>query len=98
MLYKGFSTHGYFGFIAHYDIHGYYDARISTPQQRTVPPRVAGHDTDRLTPITLAPESAPTMRLRARNRHLVGAASGAITLTRSPNPSMRSSKLWFPVG
>lgn len=33
-LYKGLSTHGYFGFIAHYDIHGFYDERLSTPQRR----------------------------------------------------------------
>ncbi len=33
-LYLGLSTHGYFGFIAHYDIHGFYDEQISTPARR----------------------------------------------------------------
>ena len=33
-LYLGLSTHGYFGFIAHYDIHGFYDEQLSTPQRR----------------------------------------------------------------
>lgn len=34
-LYLGLSTHGYFGFIAHYDIHGFYDEQMSTPERRT---------------------------------------------------------------
>ncbi|MBN9141576.1 MAG: hypothetical protein J0H23_12195 [Micrococcales bacterium] len=33
-LYLGLSTHGYFGFIAHYDIHGFYDEQLSTPARR----------------------------------------------------------------
>lgn len=33
-LYLGLSTHGYFGFIAHYDIHGFYDEQMSTPTRR----------------------------------------------------------------
>lgn len=33
-LYLGLSTHGYFGFIAHYDIHGFYDEQMSTPARR----------------------------------------------------------------
>ncbi|MBN9611837.1 MAG: hypothetical protein BGO15_09150 [Microbacterium sp. 71-23] len=33
-LYMGLSTHGYFGFIAHYDIHGFYDEQMSTPARR----------------------------------------------------------------
>ena len=31
----GLSTHGYFGFIAHYDIHGFYAEQMSTPERRT---------------------------------------------------------------
>lgn len=34
-LYLGLSTHGYFGFIAHYDIHGFYAEQLSTPARRT---------------------------------------------------------------
>lgn len=34
-LYQGVSNHGYFGFIAHYDIHGFYDEQLSTPDRRT---------------------------------------------------------------
>lgn len=34
-LYLGLSTHGYFGFIAHYDIHGFYAEQMSTPERRT---------------------------------------------------------------
>ncbi|MFC4244995.1 hypothetical protein ACFOYW_16625 [Gryllotalpicola reticulitermitis] len=33
-LYDGLSTHGYFGFIAHYDRHGFYTAQLSTPERR----------------------------------------------------------------
>lgn len=33
-LYLGLSTHGYFSFIAHYDIHGFYDEQLSTPERR----------------------------------------------------------------
>ena len=33
-LYLGLSTHGYFGFIAHYDIHGFYAEQMSTPERR----------------------------------------------------------------
>ncbi len=34
-LYKGLSAHGYFGFVAHYDIHGFYDEQLSTPERRS---------------------------------------------------------------
>lgn len=34
-LYLGLSNHGYFGFIAHYDIHGFYAEQMSTPERRT---------------------------------------------------------------
>lgn len=33
-LYLGLSNHGYFGFIAHYDIDGFYDAQLATPERR----------------------------------------------------------------
>lgn len=33
-LYMGLSTHGYFGFIAHYDIHGFYHEQMGTPQRQ----------------------------------------------------------------
>lgn len=33
-LYFGLSNHGYFGFIAHYDIHGFYDEKFSTPARQ----------------------------------------------------------------
>ncbi|MFT4081390.1 MAG: hypothetical protein QM638_02285 [Nocardioides sp.] len=33
-LYLGLSTHGYFGFIAHYNIHGFYEEQMSTPARR----------------------------------------------------------------
>lgn len=33
-LYEGLSTHGYFGFIAHYDRGGFYEAQLSTPERR----------------------------------------------------------------
>ena len=33
-LYQGLSTHGYFTFIAHYDLDGFYDAHLSTPERR----------------------------------------------------------------
>ena len=33
-LYQGLSTDGHFGFIAHYDIHGFYDEQLSTPERR----------------------------------------------------------------
>ncbi|UOR02385.1 hypothetical protein MUN77_03450 [Leucobacter allii] len=33
-LYQGLSTHGYFGFIAHYDLDGFYDAQLSAPERR----------------------------------------------------------------
>lgn len=33
-LYLGLSNHGYFGFIAHYDIHGFYAEQLSTPDRR----------------------------------------------------------------
>lgn len=33
-LYLGLSNHGYFGFIAHYDIHGFYDEKFSTPARQ----------------------------------------------------------------
>ena len=32
--YQGLSTDGHFGFIAHYDIHGFYDEQLSTPERR----------------------------------------------------------------
>lgn len=33
-LYDGLSTHGYFGFIAHYTLDGFYEAQLSTPDRR----------------------------------------------------------------
>lgn len=33
-LYGGFSTHGCFGFIAHYNLDGFYEAQLSTPDRR----------------------------------------------------------------
>lgn len=33
-LYQGLSTDGHFGFIAHYDIHGFYAEQMSTPERR----------------------------------------------------------------
>lgn len=33
-LYLGLSTHAYFGFIAHYNIHGFYEEQLSTPERR----------------------------------------------------------------
>lgn len=33
-LYGGLSTHGYFGFIAHYNIHGFYEEKFSTPDRQ----------------------------------------------------------------
>lgn len=33
-LYLGLSNHGYFGFIAHYDIHGFYAEQLSTPERQ----------------------------------------------------------------
>lgn len=33
-LYQGLSTHGYFGFVAHYNLDGFYDAQLSTPERR----------------------------------------------------------------
>ncbi len=33
-LYGGLSTHGYFGFIAHYNLGGSHEAQLSTPDQR----------------------------------------------------------------
>ncbi|WP_210415956.1 hypothetical protein [Humibacter ginsenosidimutans] len=33
-LYMGLSNHGYFGFIAHYDIHGFYGEKFSTPARQ----------------------------------------------------------------
>ena len=33
-LYMGLSTHGYFDFIAHYDIHGFYAEQLSTPERQ----------------------------------------------------------------
>ncbi|GAA1050981.1 hypothetical protein [Arthrobacter russicus] len=33
-LYLGLSNHGYFGFIAHYDIHGFYAERLSTSERQ----------------------------------------------------------------
>lgn len=33
-LYDGLSTHGYFGFIAHYNLDGFYEAQLSTPDRR----------------------------------------------------------------
>jgi hypothetical protein len=32
-LYDGLSTHGYFGFIAHYNLDGFYEAQLSTPER-----------------------------------------------------------------
>lgn len=34
-LYQAVSNHGYFGFIAHYDIHGFYDEELSAPERRS---------------------------------------------------------------
>lgn len=34
-LYQALSNHASFGFIAHYDIHGFYDEQLSTPERRT---------------------------------------------------------------
>lgn len=33
-LYLGLSNHGYFRFIAHYDIHGFYAEQLSTPERQ----------------------------------------------------------------
>lgn len=33
-LYLGLSTHGYLGFIAHYNLDGFYEAQLSTSQRR----------------------------------------------------------------
>lgn len=33
-LYDGLSTHGYFGFIAHYNLDGFYEAQLSTLDRR----------------------------------------------------------------
>lgn len=33
-LYEALFTHGYFGFIAHYDRGGFYEAQLSTPERR----------------------------------------------------------------
>lgn len=33
-LYLGLSNHGYFGFIAHYDIHGFYAEQLSTSERQ----------------------------------------------------------------
>lgn len=33
-LYEGLSTHGYFGFIAHHNLDGFYEAQLSTPDRR----------------------------------------------------------------
>lgn len=33
-LYLGLSTHGYFGYIAHYNLDGFYDAQLSTPERQ----------------------------------------------------------------
>ncbi|GAB2562210.1 hypothetical protein [Leucobacter ruminantium] len=33
-LYDGLSNHGYFGFIAHYNLDGFYEAQLSTPDRR----------------------------------------------------------------
>ena len=33
-LYQGLSTHSYFGFVAHYDLDGFYDAQLSCPERR----------------------------------------------------------------
>jgi hypothetical protein len=33
-LYMGLSTHGYFGFIAHYDLDGFHHAQFSTPDRQ----------------------------------------------------------------
>ena len=33
-LYMGLSTHGYFDFIAHYDIRGFYAEQLSTPERQ----------------------------------------------------------------
>lgn len=33
-LYDGLYNHGYFGFIAHYNRDGFYDAQLSTPERR----------------------------------------------------------------
>lgn len=35
-LYEGLSTHGYFGFIAHYNLDGFYEAQLSTPERRAL--------------------------------------------------------------
>ena len=34
IIYMGLSTHGYFGFIAHYDIDGFYTAQFGTAAER----------------------------------------------------------------
>lgn len=33
-FYDGLYNDGHFGFIAHYDIHGFYDEQLSTPERR----------------------------------------------------------------
>lgn len=33
-LYEGLHNHGYFGFIAHYNRHGFYDEKFSTPARQ----------------------------------------------------------------
>ncbi|QBE48251.1 hypothetical protein [Leucobacter triazinivorans] len=35
-LYDGLYNDGHFGFIAHYDIHGFYDEQLSTPERRSL--------------------------------------------------------------
>lgn len=34
LLYLGLSNHGYFGFIAHYEIRGFYAEQLATPERR----------------------------------------------------------------
>lgn len=34
VLYEGLHNHGYFGFIAHYDRHGFYAEKFSTPSRQ----------------------------------------------------------------
>ncbi len=48
--------------------------------------------------ITVAPESAASRRLRARNLCLVGAAPGGSSLTNSPTSPIRFSSSLCPAG
>lgn len=46
-FYDGLYNDGHFGFIAHYDIHGFYDEQLSTPQRQASFLRELQRDCDR---------------------------------------------------